>query len=232
MTEGEGQFCAIARAQDVLGARWTLLVLREVLSGASRFSDIRRGIPRISRSVLADRLQALVALGLLARTDDGNGPSYAPTATGRDVLPVLASLATWGQRWLPRDASAEDLDLDPLVVDMARRVRQTALSGPPSVIRIEPAGKSRRFILLKQGECAACTVNPGFEEAMIVTGSLAALAGWWRGDLGLVDAVRDGLRLSGTDGAMRRFETLFERYAFADVAPARAPHASKKDAVP
>src|SRR5215468_5893514 len=63
---GYGQFCSMARAHEVLGGRWTLLIVREILSGSRRFNDIRRGIPRVSRTVLSERLQALVFVGAIA----------------------------------------------------------------------------------------------------------------------------------------------------------------------
>lgn len=222
MKQGRGQFCAIARAQDVLGGRWTLLVLREVLSGGSRFSDIRRGLPRISRSVLADRLKALADAGLIARTDTGDGPVYSATPAGADVMPVLAGFAAWGQAWLPRRTEDEDLDLDPLVTDMARRVDEAAIPDQPTVVRVALSARPVRFILLKPGECAACTLNPGFPEALTVAGPIAPLAGWWRGDIDLAKARHDGLRLNGPQSATRAFPRWFRRYLFADLPTAAA----------
>ncbi|MCA6113239.1 winged helix-turn-helix transcriptional regulator, partial [Bradyrhizobium cenepequi] len=64
---GYGQFCSIARAHEVLGGRWTLLVVRELLCGSRRFNDIRRGIPRISKTMLSERLQELIAIGAVER---------------------------------------------------------------------------------------------------------------------------------------------------------------------
>src|SRR5215470_11439087 len=79
---GYGQFCSMARAHEALGGRWTLLVVREILSGSRRFNDIRRGIPRISRTVLSERLRALAYLGAVARIDGPHGPEYALTDAG------------------------------------------------------------------------------------------------------------------------------------------------------
>ena len=97
---GYGQFCSMARAHEVLGGRWTLLIVREILSGSRRFNDIRRGIPRVSRTVLSERLQALVFVGAVARTDGPHGPEYALTPAGEELAMVVSGFATWGQRWL------------------------------------------------------------------------------------------------------------------------------------
>src|SRR5690606_28806020 len=106
---GYGQFCSAARAHEVLGGRWTLLVVRELLCGSRRFNDIRRGIPRISRTVLSGRLQALVFIGVVERLDGRHGPEYILTAAGRELAGLVEALGSWGQRWLPRRAGDEDL---------------------------------------------------------------------------------------------------------------------------
>ena len=91
-----GQFCSVARAHDVLGGRWTLLVVRELLCGASRFNDIRRGIPRISRTMLSERLQALTFAGAVARTDGEHGPEYALTDAGKELANLVRALGALG----------------------------------------------------------------------------------------------------------------------------------------
>jgi DNA-binding HxlR family transcriptional regulator len=97
-----GQYCSISRSLDVLGERWSLLVVREVLMGSHRFGDIRRGIPRISRTMLSARLRELVDAGVLARTAGASGPTYELTKAGRELESVVRELGVWGQRWLPR----------------------------------------------------------------------------------------------------------------------------------
>lgn len=118
-----GQFCSVARAHEVLGGRWTLLVVRELLCGASRFNDIRRGIPRISRTMLSERLQELTFAGAVTRVDGAHGPEYVLTDAGQELAHLVGALGAWGQRWLPRSARDEDNDLEPLLLDMQRRVR-------------------------------------------------------------------------------------------------------------
>lgn len=217
---GYGQFCAVARAHEILGGRWTLLVVRELLCGSRRFNDIRRGIPRISRTVLSERLQALVLADAVTRSDGVHGPEYALTEAGFELAELVKVMGVWGQRWLPRHAGQEDLDLGPVLGDMQRRVRFEALPAEPLVIRFELKGHPPRFLLLKPGEASLCGQNPGFPEVLCVRGPLSALVAWWRGDAGFVESQRQGLSVAGPRDLARAFPDWFERYVFADVVPA------------
>jgi DNA-binding HxlR family transcriptional regulator len=217
---GTGQFCSIARSLELLGGRWTLLIVRELLCGSHRFNDIRRGIPRISRTVLSERLRALVHAGAVARSDGSTGPEYTLTPAGLELLGVVGELGRWGQRWLPRQAHAEDLDLEPLLIDMRRRVNFDALPREPLVIRLELDSHRPSYLLLRGTEASLCHHNPGYPEPLSLCGPLAALASWWRGDLGFREAQRCGLRIEGARPLVRAFPGWFDRYVFADVAPA------------
>ena len=218
---GYGQFCAVARAHEALGGRWTLLIVRELLSGARRFSEIRRGIPRISRTMLSERLQGLADLGVIRRGEGAAGPEYALTEAGAEVADQIRALAVWGQRWLPRRAEREDIDLEPVLLDMRRRVRAAALPADPTVVRFEMIGHRPRFLLLKAAEVSVCDHNLGFPERLVVRGKLGALVAWWRGDATFLEARRTGLSLEGPRAMVRAFPDWFERYLFADIAPAR-----------
>jgi DNA-binding HxlR family transcriptional regulator len=194
---GYGQFCSMARAHEVLGGRWTLLIVREMLCGSRRFNDIRRGIPRVSRTVLSERLQALILVGAIARTDGPYGPEYELTEAGQELATLVSAFGTWGQRWLARKPAKEDLDLEPLLVDMQRRVRFTALPKDPFVVRF-----------------------PGFPESVSVRGPLAALVAWWRGDMSFLEAQRMGLAIDGSKEFIRAFPKWFDLYSFAHIGPA------------
>jgi DNA-binding HxlR family transcriptional regulator len=218
-----GQFCSVARAHEVLGGRWTLLVVRELLCGSRRFNDIRRGIPRISRTMLSERLQELVHVGAVMRIEGEHGPEYVLTEAGRELAELVSALGRWGQRWLPRQAEGEDLDLEPLLIDMQRRVRAEALPREPIVIRFDIDGQQKpRFMLLRIGEISLCTHNPGFPEPLRIRARLPALAAWWRGDLSFAEAQRVGLRVEGPKELAQAFPDWFERYLFAHIGPAAA----------
>lgn len=216
-----GQFCSVARAHEAIGGRWTLLVVRELLCGSRRFNDIRRGIPRISRTMLSERLQALVQVGAVSRIEGEHGPEYVLTDAGRELMGIVGALGTWGQRWLPRQASAEDFDLEPVLVDMQRRVRAEALPQDPLVVRFAiERQRQPRFLLLKEGEISLCTQNPGFPEPLCIRTSLSALVAWWRGDVSFAEAQRMGLTVEGPRALAKAFPGWFERYLFAEVRPA------------
>jgi DNA-binding HxlR family transcriptional regulator len=217
-----GQFCSVARAHEAVGGRWTLLVVRELLCGSRRFNDIRRGIPRISRTMLSERLQELVAVGAVVRSDGPHGPEYLLTKAGRELAAVVGAFGSWGQRWLPRRAADEDIDVEPVLVDMARRVRAGALPRDPLVVRFAIDGHRPRLLLLTPAEASVCTHNPGFPEPLRVHGALAALVGWWRGDTSFAAAQRAGLSVDGPRALTRAFPGWFERYVFAAVEPATA----------
>ena len=218
--KGTGQFCSVARALELLGGRWTLLIVRELLCGSHRFNEIRRGIPRISRTVLSERLQALIHAGAIARSEGPAGPEYALTPAGLELLGLIEELGRWGQRWLSRQAHAEDLDLEPLLIDMRRRVNFDALPREPLVVRLEPFGHRPSYLLLRGTEASLCNHNPGYPEPLSLSGPLAAFVSWWRGDLNFRDAQRCGLRIEGARPLVRAFPGWFDRYLFADVAPA------------
>lgn len=217
-----GQFCSVARAHEVIGGRWTLLVVRELLCGSRRFNDIRRGIPRISRTMLSERLQELVHAGAVLRIEGDHGPEYVLSEAGEELAPIVGALGSWGQRWLPRRAQDEDLDAGPLFVDMQRRVRSERLPRDPMVVRFEIHGETKpRFMLLRAGEVSLCTYNPGFPELLRVRAPLAVLAAWWRGDIDFADAKRLGLAMEGSKELERTFPDWFDRYLFAPIGPVR-----------
>lgn len=221
-----GQFCSFARALDLLGERWTLLIVRELLCGSSRFNDIRRGIPRISRTMLSARLRDLADSGLVTR----DGTAYELTREGQELAGVVRELGTWGQRWLPRTLPREQLDADTLLWDMRRRVRIEELPAAPVVMRIEfsdlrgraPGVIGIRFLLLRRSEVSICSTNPGFPEELRITTSLRTLTAWWRGDLSLAEARAEGMLIQGKREWVRAFPKWFERYLFAEVKPAQA----------
>lgn len=225
-----GQFCSVARALDALGGRWTLLIVREILSGSHRFNDIRRGVPRVSRTVLSERLQTLVLVGAIIRTDGPHGPEYAMTEAGMELASLVSALGTWGQRWLPREPAKEAIDLELLLFDMRRRVRFSVLPIEPFVVRFEVSGHRRRYMLLKKSEASLCHQNPGFPEPVCVRAPLAALVAWWRGDVSFVGAQRLGLTVEGPRALIQAFPNWFDLYAFAHIGP--AIQKANKDAAP
>jgi DNA-binding HxlR family transcriptional regulator len=222
--KGYGQFCAVARALDRLGERWTLLVVRELLCGSRRFGDIERGIPRISRTMLSTRLRQLCDASVVEKVAGEAGPEYVLTERGRALEPLVRELGAWGQKWLPRHLSDSMLDADALLWDMRRRVRLDALPVEPVVVELDVVdgrGRSeRRFLLLRRAEASLCTENPGFPAEVVLRAEARNLVAWWRGDISFEQARRAGLSLTGPRALVRALPGWFERYLFADIAPA------------
>jgi DNA-binding HxlR family transcriptional regulator len=220
--KGYGQFCSIARALDLLGERWTLLIVRELLCGSTRFVDLRRGIPRISRTMLSARLRELLDAGVIAR----QGQGYTLTAAGLELAGTVRELGVWGQRWLPRDLPKDELDADFLGWDMLRRIDLDALPAVPVLARIELADArgraATRYLLLRRTEVSLCSLNPGFPEELRIRAPLRTVVGWWRGDYSLADARHAGMIIEGRREWVRSFPKWFQKYALAEVAPAHA----------
>src|SRR4051794_35768137 len=105
-----GQFCPVAKAMELLDERWTLLVIRELMTGSERFNELRRGVPRMSPTLLSRRLQQLTRVGVIERRTDGDDVRYVLTEAGAELRPVVEALGTWGIRWI---GELGDRDLDP-----------------------------------------------------------------------------------------------------------------------
>jgi len=187
-TAGYGQFCPVAMAAEVLCTRWTLLVLRELLAGSTRFNEIRRGVPRMSPALLSKRLRELEALGVVARAADGTGqPSgYALTEAGRDLMPVVSTMGAWGQRWLKSQLSLSNLDPALLMWDMRRSLNTSPLPNARSVVQFIysdlPASQKYWWLIVEpDGEVDLCAVDPGFEVDLYVTTHLRPMTAIWMG---------------------------------------------------
>src|SRR6201988_831430 len=122
---GYNQFCPVAMAAEVLGARWTLLLLRELVSGSTRFNDLRRGVPRMSPALLSKRLKELESAGIVSRAPVNREPGLHEsrlTEAGRELKPVIEAIGCWGQRWIDLEVSLEKLDPGLLMWDMRRNI--------------------------------------------------------------------------------------------------------------
>ena len=168
MRQGYAQFCPVALASEVLAERWTFLVVRELLAGARRFNDIRRGVPRLSGTLLKQRLLTLEHAGILERqvSETTHGPEYCLTEAGLSLRPVVTSIGEWGQRWA-RDIRPEDLDPGWLVWAMHRRLNTAAMPPGRTVIQIEfvdaPAKQRRFWLVHNEGDVDVCLKDPGYD---------------------------------------------------------------------
>ena len=182
------QYCPIVRAVEVLGERWTLLIVREMLVGASRFNDLARGLPGLSRGLLSRRLRQLEAAGLVVRGDDG----YVLTRAGQDLRPLVFGLAEWGARYAFGDPRPEELDPEVLMWWLHGRIDTSELS-KRAVIQVEVADRRRLYwLVIEPGDASVCYTDPGFEVDAVLRSDLATLFQMWEGEVEFLDAVKAG----------------------------------------
>lgn len=142
---GYGQFCPVAKAAEVFAERWTPLILRELFAGSHRFSEFQRGLPLISKTVLAQRLKDLEAAGVIESRPraEGRGRRYFLTTAGEEFRAIIESLGQWGQRWVRNLANPEDLDAGLLVWAMRRRVNLERLPSARVTVQFDFHGVPR-----------------------------------------------------------------------------------------
>jgi DNA-binding HxlR family transcriptional regulator len=202
-----GQFCPVAKAMEVLDERWTLLVVRELLLGSTRFNELRRGVPKMSPALLSKRLRALERAGVVRRSEEGGRSSYALTPSGLELKPVVDALGAWGVRWVG-EIGAEDLDPHLLMWDMRRTLPLDRWPRARTVLafRFDDVPKARDWFICVNGEDVdVCDYDPGYEVAATVATSLRTLTEVWRGDRSWTQALRSGdVRLDGPGGVRRQ----------------------------
>jgi DNA-binding HxlR family transcriptional regulator len=224
---GYGQFCPIALASEVLGTRWTILVLRELLCGSTRFNELRKGLPRMSPALLSKRLQELEEMGLIVRRLDEttNSPSYHLTEAGQDLWPVIMAIGTWGQRWLESQLSLKNLDPSLLMWDMRRHLNPDPLPSRKITVQFlyPDVKRGRRNWWLIIDEAAEsvvdlCWIDPGHDVDLYVVSDLRTMTAIWMGIVTVSQAIKDGkLELSGAPELQSKMEAWLGLSPFAQV---------------
>ncbi|MFA1551633.1 winged helix-turn-helix transcriptional regulator [Actinomadura chokoriensis] len=211
------QFCPVAKAMELLDERWTLLIVRELLSGSERFNEVRRGVPRMSPTLLSKRLNQLVRAGVLTRRDD----RYVLTPAGLELRPVVEALAVWGVRWI---GELGDQDLDPklLLWDMRRNIALDAIPNGRTVVQFVfpdvPPRARHWWLVTEAGTADLCDTDPGHEVSVTVTADLRHLTQIWRGDLTWDAALRSSaVDLQGPGPLRRQIPEWFTLPRFAAV---------------
>jgi len=215
------QFCPVAKAMELLDERWTLLIVRELLQGSRHFNDIRRGVPKISPSLLSKRLHDLTRAGIVQRHDDGRQVAYALTAAGEELRPVVEHLGAWGMRWIGR-VGDEDLDPKLLMWDLHRHVDPATVPPGRTVVSFRfvdvPATIRDWWLVITVDEVDVCDFDPGYDVAVSVTGPLRRMVEIWRGDLGWSAAIRSGsIELQGPERLRREVPKWFPPSQFSRV---------------
>lgn len=177
-----GQFCPVAMAAELLATRWTLVVLGEMLSGSTRFNEIRHGVPRMSSALLARRLRQLETAGVLVHA----GGAYVLTPAGRDLAPIVQGLGRWALRWVESDCSLGNLDPKLLMWNMRRNLRPDPM--PVRRVLVEfcypelPQAEQRFWLIVAPGNPVdLCSIEPGYDVDLLVTAELRAMTSAWMG---------------------------------------------------
>jgi DNA-binding HxlR family transcriptional regulator len=203
-----GQYCPISRAVDVLGERWSLLIVRDLLCGTTRFNDLARGLPGISRSLLAKRLRQLEMAGVVERLDG----EYVLTPSGDELRPIVFALGSWGAKWQFGDPREDELDPELLLWWIHDRLDFSSLPDRRIVIGFVFRDVRRRFWIVKDAAGpSVCTQDPGYDVDVIIESDLATMHKVWLGGVDLRAAVRNGsVQLHGPPAIVRRVPDLLQ----------------------
>jgi DNA-binding HxlR family transcriptional regulator len=189
MTGSYKQFCPVAMAAEILGTRWTLVLLRELVAGSTRFNELRRGVPRMSPALLSKRLKDLEAAGIVTRRRVESDPDlfeYRLTEAGKELRPVIEAVGGWGQRWIETEASLKNLDPTLLMWDMRRNVGPFPAPRRRNTIQViftdlkEPR-RNWWLIVEPNQEPDLCSVDPGFDVDLYLSTDLKTMTEIWMG---------------------------------------------------
>jgi DNA-binding HxlR family transcriptional regulator len=222
-----GRFCPVALASEVLADRWTPLILRELVLGNTRFNDIARGLPGISRSLLVQRLRHLERKGVVETwpSPSGKGHEYHLTAAGKDLEDVVIALGRWAVEWLFDDLHPEEVDPVTLTWWMHRRINEERLPPGRVVVQFDYTGPERQTIwmVLDRGEASVCVQHPGFDTDVLVTTATPTMAAVFQGYDTWTRAVStEALRVSGPPALVKALPKWFLWSPFAEQTRARA----------
>jgi DNA-binding HxlR family transcriptional regulator len=213
-----GQFCTVARGAEVFGERWTPLVVRELLCGSTRFNDIRRGVPRMSATLLAQRLRKLEQIGVVERS--GNN-EYRLTSAGEELRPIVMALGHWGARWIGSRLQPGQLDAGFLMWDVRRFAKLDEFPADRRVVIQFCFGDARPrervwWLVVENRSADLCRDDPGHELTLIVESSVLALTDVWTGEREPAEVMRTGaLRVIGPARDAKQLWCWLGRSAFA-----------------
>jgi DNA-binding HxlR family transcriptional regulator len=206
---GYGQFCPVAMAAEILCSRWTILVLRELLCGSSRFNELRKGVPRMSPALLSRRLRELEDAGLVKRVATGGGAhEYRLTRAGEELRGLVETMGCWGQRWIDADVTLRNLDPSLLMWDIRRNLDPRPLPNRRVVIHFLypelPQGKRDWWMIVNGAEVDLCAIDPGFEVDLEIETDLGTMTRIWMGMTSLsAEAGARRLALTGSAAVKR-----------------------------
>jgi DNA-binding HxlR family transcriptional regulator len=216
-----GQFCPIAKATEILGERWTILILRELLMGGRRFNELQRGLGDISPALLTSRLKSLEEQGIVARRkiSGQRGHEYFPTPACEALLPVLITIGEWGLSWTRDMLVEEDFDIDFLMYYLERSIDPEKLPGDHSVFRFQFTDLIEQrnwWLLVDRSSVQVCMTPPARDVDVYFTTTVRTMHDVWMGDRSYRDAVNaEDLIIEGEPALTRNISKWLRPSAFA-----------------
>lgn len=220
-----GQFCPVAKASELLGERWVLLILRELLLGTHRYSDFQRALSRISPSMLSKRLKQLEQAGIIIRKARSRHKSsdYYLTPAGKELAAIIEHLATWGMRWARGQLSEDELDVEFLMWDIQRRLQTDMLPDGETIfcfIFDDLTQFKNWWLVVRDGDVDLCTENPGKDVDLYISTTLINLVKVWEGDIDIKSALRKKLlKTHGNTQLARTMPDWLGICLYADIRP-------------
>ena len=206
-----GQYCPVALASEILGERWTILIILALCDGCSRFNRLQRALPRISASTLAQRLRSLEESRIISKKEsvDGGTFDYQLTDSGEELVPIVMDIGHWGQRWA-RDLEVEDLDPRHLIWSVHLRLNLDAMPSGRTTIQFEftDVRQIDRFywIVVNERKVDVCLKHPGHEPDVCVASEIHRFIDAWRGFRSLEQEVKSGrIKVSGRPEMRKAF---------------------------
>ena len=219
-----GQFCTVARGAEVLGELWTPLVVRELLCGSHRFNDIHRGVPRMSATLLTQRLRKLEQIGVVERRRAAKSWDYHLTPAGEDLRPIMVGIGHWGARWIGSRLKREQLDAGFLMWDIRRFARIDEFPEARRTVvqfhfRDAPAAEREWWLVVENRTADLCRDDPGHDVDVLVDSTVRALTEVWTGDSDPEGEIRSGALT--VQGAGREGQKLWKWLGRSMFAPTR-----------
>lgn len=221
-----GQFCPVAKAMECLGERWTMLILRELHMGATRFSELQRGLSLISPTILTKRLSELASAELILRKKipGQRGYEYFLTRAGKETLPILKAVGNWGMCWARGDLRDSDFDVELLMLYLQRSIKTDQLPGNQTVIRFhftDLKKMSNWWLIIKGSNVDICLEDTGQDVDVYFTTDLRTMIDCWMGDKSYSASIKDkSLNLIGPSVLTRNVQSWLTNSSFAGIRPA------------
>jgi len=191
-----GNYCPVQMASEVLADRWTPMIIRELVLGNTRFNDIARALPGVSRSLLVQRLRHLERMAVVETwpAATGHGNEYHLTAAGRDLERVIDALSRWAIEWLFDDFRPQDVPPRTLMWWMRRRINAEEFPPMRTVIQFRHTAPNPDTIwfVLDHRDVSVCYRDPGFDVDLVASATTPAFAEVFQGLLTWEEAVARG----------------------------------------